>query len=173
VADTNVMDALQQLLQKGVDASQAEQRRTVLDEVRDKDPDDWDDREWDFANERGLIPADRQGEYELKLLEKRQAAERANLLAWQGGNNPLTGTATVGVASGQIPSPPQNPTAATLGMEVQEVDSHEEAPAGADDRPYEERSYPELKKLAKGRGLDTSGTQDDLVERLKYDDETS
>lgn len=170
--NTNVMEALQSLLQKGVEAEQRERGRTRLDEVRDTDPDDWTDEQWDFANERGLIPADRQGEYELKLLEKRQALERANLLAWQGGNLPNTGTATQGIASGQIPRAPDRPVAASLGQEVREVEGSDEPPA-EDDRPYEERSYAELKREAGRRSLDTSGTKEDLIGRLRYDDETS
>lgn len=174
MADPKIMEALEQLLTRGVEASQQEGRKTRLDELKETDPGEWTDEQWDFANERGLIPPDKQGEYEYRLLEKRQAAERAQLGAWQGGNLPTTGTATLGVHSTGIPQVPVNPVAASLGMKIEEVEDPEEAPSEQDDEtPYDQRNYQDLKKLAKSRGLDTSGSQEDLVERLRLDDQSS
>lgn len=39
----------------------------------------------------------------------------------------------------------------------------------AKNKPYEEMSYNSLKHLAKERGLDTTGTKKDLIERLEDD----
>jgi hypothetical protein len=171
---TDVESAIRQILQRGVEATEAQvvQKSDALSGVATKDPSTWTDEEWEFANQRGRIPPELQSEYELRLLEKRHALERAALGQWQGGNNPETGTATVGVASGQIPAVPERPVSATL---VQEVPSSETEPAP----PYEQWSKTELQEEVDARNegrpddqkLNRAGTKEELSQRLYDDDE--
>jgi LAS superfamily LD-carboxypeptidase LdcB len=58
---------------------------------------------------------------------------------------------------------PAEPQAKTL--EEPKESSEEEA----EDKPYEEMAYNNLKHLAKERGLDTTGTKKDLIARLEDD----
>jgi len=174
----NVEKALRELLTLGVEASQRASQRTRLDELKDRKPEEWSDLEWDFANERGLIPSSHQSEYEMRLLERRQAKERAQLAGWQGGNLPHTGTATLGVSSGQMPSVPERPVAATL---VQEVDGPEGAPS-EEAAPYEEWSNAELRSEIGARNASrvpedqvksASGKKEDMAAALYADDEAA
>lgn len=114
----NMAAALEEILARGVEAARVAQQPTMVDTVRGKSPEQWSDEEWEFANQRGLIPASHQSTYELRLLEARQAAERAQLLAWQGGNHPLTGTVGAG-ARGVVPQP-DRPIPAVLDTGIRE-----------------------------------------------------
>jgi hypothetical protein len=178
MAEQRLEQALARLLQRGVDAAEREQveKSGSLKTALSKDPDDWDDDSWEFANQRGLIPEGRQAEYEARLLDKRHALERAALGAWQGGNRPDSGTATLGVASGQLPVVPERPVAANL---IQEVDGPEGAPSeGAP--PYEDWRKQELQDEIDARNetraeeahvRPASNRKEDMVKALYDDDE--
>jgi hypothetical protein len=170
--------ALRDILSRGVQASEAlvvrknDQLTAVLER---QNPNDWSDESWEFANQRGLIPAELQAQYEMRLLEKRHALERAAIGAWQGGNNPTTGTATVGVASGQIPATPApGAQGATL---VQEVSGAETEPV---EEPYTAWKVPDLQDEVKARNEQRpdesthlkpkSAKKEDLVSALEADD---
>lgn len=172
MSNVDVSEALRTLLERGVEASRAAEQRTRLNDVLEKNPDDWDGDEWELANQRGLIPPECQSKYELMLLERKQAAERAALLGWQGGNLPDTGTATRGTHSGAIPPVPERPVSVAGVREVQGDD----VPPDDGDEPYEQWTQAELRaeidaRNASGSSLAKSGSNSDLATRLYQDDE--
>jgi hypothetical protein len=73
---------------------------TLRERVEMKSSDEWDADEWEFANQRGLIPPGKQVEYQRRVVELRHQAELDALTGGEvaanfGGNVPGLGTATV------------------------------------------------------------------------------
>jgi hypothetical protein len=188
MAEQDMLEALRSVLTKAAE-SVGPAVETWDDRVNSKSPDDWNDEEWNFANSRGLIPADFQVVYETKLADERHAAELARIRGEFvdapnfGGNLPGAGTATV---SPPLPSTQVSPAERLrqieemkAQLEVEEaaaldlLKADEEAAKSEEAPPYEEWSYNDLKAEAQARGLDTSGKKEELTARLYAHDESS
>jgi hypothetical protein len=146
---------------------------TRLERIQLNDPAEWNDDDWEFANQRGLVPLELQSEYQRRVIERRH---RKELEALQGGlpenftgNNPVTGTATV--------SPP--PVSQTLDagdrlrqIELQQAQLQMEADAlqasgSADDgddaeAKYSRQTVPQLQAEISRRNADRD--EDDTIE---------
>jgi hypothetical protein len=140
--------------------------KPLLRSIQEKDPSEWGDDEWDAANARELLTPELKAQYAVRLLQRRQAAERRELLSqYQGGNIPGLGQAThEGLLAGQLP--------------VREGTQGE--PPSPDDLPYEEDTRANLQAEVKARNetradedkiRPASDRKDDLVAALYKDDE--
>jgi hypothetical protein len=183
-------DALRSVLQRAADLT-VEAPETWEDRIASKPPTEWDDDEWTFANQRGLIPPEFQVTYETKLANERHARELALIRGEPveapnfGGNMPGAGTATL---SPPLPASVVSPAdrlrrieEMKAALEAEESAARaamadEEASASSDAEeapPYEDWDYPDLKNEAKARGLDQSGKKEDLTARLYAHDEAA
>jgi hypothetical protein len=87
-------------LKRLLEVKSGEAEPTLLERVQLKPSSEWDDDEWEFANQRGLIPPNEHNEYVRRQIERRHQQELAALTGGDvapnfTGNNPVTGTATV------------------------------------------------------------------------------
>jgi hypothetical protein len=142
--------------------------KPILRAVQEKDPSEWTDEEWDWANARLLLSPQQQAEYAVRLLDRQQSAERQALLAqYQGGNLPGLGQAThEGLLAGQLP--------------VREGTQGEPPGLEPDDEPYQNWKASELQEEVRLRNEQrddetrispASNRKEDLVNALEQDDQ--
>jgi hypothetical protein len=180
-----LLQALAALPTQGLGLDKPQQRA-----IDNDDPSEWDDLTWEYANARGVLDArGLKGDYMVRKLEQKQREERAQLMAWQGGNNPHTGTVGAG-AVGLSEFPDQSslePVSASEHSARRQAAIRESA--GPDDRgeepdlselPYAEWPKAELETEIDNRNrervandqppLSKSGNKQALAERLDQDD---
>lgn len=183
-----LLQALAALPTQGVGVYKPQQEAIDNDE-----PSEWDDLTWDYANARGVLDArGLKGEYLVRQLEKKQEEERRQLLAWQGGNHPDTGTVAAGAVSlAEMPdqSSLQPISREELSRRRQEVADVRES-SGPDNRaddqdlselPYAEWPKAELLTEIDNRNsqrvdrdlppLSKQGNKDELAAKLEQDDQ--
>jgi len=143
--------------------------KPILRAVQEKDPSEWTDEEWDWANARLLLSPQQQAEYAVRLLDRQQSAERQALLAqYQGGNLPGLGQAThEGLLAGQLP--------------VREG-TQGEPPTPDEDEPYDNWKAAELREEVRVRNESraeedkirpASDRKEDVIAALEADDESN
>lgn len=94
----DIEEGLRRLL--AVKSGEAEPTR--LERVQLNSPNDWSADDWEFANQRGLVPGDQQVEYQRQVIERRHQAELAALTSTDLPPN-FTGNTAAGTVTESPP----------------------------------------------------------------------
>jgi hypothetical protein len=175
-------------LRRLLEVKSGEAQPTFLERIQLKPPQEWDDEEWEFANQRGMVPANLQVEYQRRQIERRHQEELAALQGDDvgtnfGGNVPGFGTATVpqtdpmgrplGVQT--VGGAPVDPKERLRQLEVAEerlrlereslqeqVDAEDESREEDRESYYRSQTVPRLQGLISQRNADRS--EEDQIE---------